>query len=147
MKRLLLSAYLSFVATLAVAQNDLLATPNPSSLAEAAGLYAGATAFTKTVKGSACGFAVTRDTPSLPTVIKNDIAPLFPAERRDEVYRALMSLEPDMLGQGASMYSSFYRYYTKTEGMDHRTACGFVASSAISTQKLAKEAMARMAYR
>ena len=147
MKNYLIAAIFALTGSFAVAQNNLPATPNPSNLAEAAGLYAGATVLTKTVKSSSCGFAVSREAPPLSVVARNDIVPQFPRDRQEEVYQALLKLEPDMIRQGSATFSHLYNHYTKNEGLDHRTACGFVASAAISTQKLAKEAMTRMAVR
>lgn len=147
MKNYLIAAIFALTTSFSVAQNNLQATPNPTNLAEAAGMYAGSAVFTKIVKESSCGFAISREVPPLSAVVRNDIAPNFPRGSQEEVYRVLMSLEPDMIRQGNSMLSSFYAHYTNKERLDHRTACGFVASAALSTQKLTKEAMARMAVR
>ena len=50
-----------------------------------------------------------------------------------------------MVKQGESMFAAMYKHYTVTERLDHNTACGFVAGSAISMMKLTKESMQRMA--
>lgn len=128
----------------AFAQNNMTATPSPRNIGEAAGQYAGAAAFTRYVKSSPCGYAVTRETPPLSAVIKNDIAFRFPAAQQGRLYRGLMDMEPVIAKQNEQMFSSLYRHYTSTERLDHRTACGFVAGGAISTQKLAIEALDRM---
>jgi len=55
-----------------------------------------------------------------------------------------MQLKPTLSEQSSSLFRTMYLYYTKTEGLDHSTACGFVAANAIATRKLALEAMQRM---
>lgn len=147
MAKHLIAAALFLAASFASAQNNTQATPSPRNLAEAAGLYAGATAFVIAVKASTCGFAITREAPALSVVVRNDIAPRFPAAQQDEAYQALMGMEQNMMQQGRTMLSSLYNNYVKTDGIDHRTACGFVAGTAISAQKLAKESMSRFSGR
>lgn len=119
----------------------------PRSIAEAAGRYAGATVYFDIVKGSPCGFALRQPSVPLRDVISSEITPLFPAEKREEISKALSGLQEDMRKQGASMFSSMYSYYTQRERQSHETACGLIAANAITTRKLLKESMQSMAYR
>lgn len=103
--------------------------------------------FTRYVKLSPCGFAVTREAPALNTVIRSDIAFRFPSGQQDYLFRELMNLEPLMIKQSEEMFRNLYSHYTTRERLDHRTACGLVAGAAISMQKLTKGSMDRMTTR
>jgi hypothetical protein len=115
----------------------------PANLAEAAGRYVAAVEFLSFLKGTVCGYALTREVPNYETVVNQEVAGYFPASQRKEVAGALLELKSDVTTQAHRMFESFYSYYTKTEKLDGKTSCGFIVGSAITTRKVAAELFLR----
>lgn len=139
---MLLSAGSAF-AQVGGALNPLPATPQPSNLSEAAGMYIGAVEQLHVLKATRCGYALKRQIPSYEKVVTNEILPAFPPQARNEVATVLKDLKPDTTRQGQALFDNIYTYYTKTEQLDNNTACGFITGAFITLRKLAAEAFER----
>lgn len=124
-----------------LAQNNLGATPQPKTIGEAVGLYAGAVTYMQVLKSSPCGTLIKRPSPDLDQVIRHEILPLFPSSQKHEVAEVLSSLKQQMWHQGQATFETTYNYYSREEGLDHNTICGYMAGSGIALLKLTKEAM------
>lgn len=117
----------------------------PENLAEAAGRYVAAAEYLNFLKGTSCGYAVTREAPKYETVVKEEVVGYFPVSQRKEVIAALLALKADSTAQARRMFDGVYSYYTKTEKLDGKTSCGFIVGAAITTRKMAAELLLRKA--
>ena len=67
-------------AQIAKPLNQNPAIPEPANLAEASGLYLGASDFLYFLKGTRCGYAIKRYVPNFDDVINKELSGLYPLE-------------------------------------------------------------------
>lgn len=124
--------------------NSLPAIPSePANLAQAAGSYLGAADFLFFVKGSPCGYALKRNPNPYDKIINDEIVGYFPGSQRKEIATALFSMKNEVNNQSRLMFDGLYKYFTTQENLDHKTACGFIASTAITNRKIMAEMLQR----
>lgn len=111
----------------------------PANLAEAAGAYLASVDYLNYIKTTGCGYALVRKIPSTDYAVSREVIPHFQESQRAEVGNLIDAMREKMASQSRVLYGELYAYLTKQDKHDHKTACGYIASSAFIIAKQSAE--------
>lgn len=116
--------------------SEYIATlPQATELAESAGIYIGVVDYLNYIKKTKCSYAISYKIPSTDYAINYEIIPSFPENQRAEVGYFLGLFREKITNQSKAVFHSAYNHLIQRKTYDHKTACGYIASTALIAAK------------